>query len=115
MIYDTRIDLMRLPRTVGTINQAQNLIPVHWAYCAVLEVYASSYYKAMMAGSLIDKLVELPGVPPVVVGDFADLQGSLYRIDRVEDRWDDNSLPVYRLTLQKEDGHYDYARPAAVT
>lgn len=112
MIYDTRIDLFRLPDGIGTINQAAQLIPVHWAYCAELEVYSTTYYKSLMAGSLIDKMVELPGLAPVKPGSFADIKGKLYRVERVQDSKDENGLPVYRLTLQKEDSHYDHARPA---
>lgn len=113
MIYDIRIDLYRLPTGIGTINQAASLDAVSWGYCAELEVYASSYYRSVMAGSLIDRMVELPGLSPVTAGDFAEFKGSLYRIDRIQHSRDENGLPVYRLTLQKEDAHYDYAKPQA--
>ena len=79
MIYDTPIEVLRLPDAVGSPLQGK-LIPVFSAYCAEKEVYHARFWESVQAGSRVDALVELPLHRNSDAGFFARFRGHIYSI-----------------------------------
>lgn len=108
MIYDTPIDILKLPDTVGTPLQGK-LTAVFSAYCAQKEVFHGRFWESVQAGSRIDRLVELPLHREADAGYFARLKGHIYRIEQAQFAFDKDELPVTILSLMRTEGNYDIA------
>lgn len=108
MIYDTAIDVLKLPDTVGTPLQGK-LLPVFSSYCGETEVYHSRYWESVQAGSRVDLLVELPLHREIDAGMFARYKKHIYSIEQAQFGKDDDGLPVTVLSLKRSEREYDLA------
>ena len=110
VLYDTPIDLLRLPDRIGTPMQGKLLL-TESAFCRELTVYHQRYWEAVSAGSMIDKLVEIPLHRDVAVGRFVRLKGHIYSIEQAQLETDDDGLPITTLSLARSEDNYDIAKP----
>ncbi|HIR32489.1 MAG TPA: hypothetical protein IAB83_10935 [Candidatus Faecousia faecavium] len=108
MIYDTPIDILQLPDTVGTPMQGK-LQPVFSAFCGEKEVYHNRYWESVQAGSRIDILVEMPLHREADAGMFARYKDHIYSIEQAQFGKDSDGLPVTILSLKRAEGEYDTA------
>ena len=106
MIYDTKITVMKLPDSVGTLLQAKPE-PVFSAYCGKMQVFHQRYWESVQAGSRIDTMVELPLHRDVTAGMFAKYQEHVYSIEQAQFGKDDNDLPITTLSLKRSEVQYD--------
>lgn len=109
-LYDTPIDLLRLPDRVGTPIQGKLLL-VESCWARELTVYHQRYWEAVQAGSVIDTMVELPLHRDIVRGRFVRFKGHIYTVEQAQPEYDDDGLPITTLSLSRSEDHYDIARP----
>ncbi len=108
MIYDTPIDIKKLPDTVGTPIQG-DLELVETAYCGEKSVYHARYWESVQAGHRVDRLVELPLHRDVTANMYATFKGHTYLIVQAQFESDENGLPVTILSLERTGVQYDTA------
>lgn len=108
VIYDTPIEILKLPDTVGSPLQG-TLNPVFSAYCGEKEVYHARFWESVQSGSRVDRLVELPLHRNADAGFFARFRGHIYSIEQAQFSYDDDGLPVTVLSLMRAEGNYDVA------
>lgn len=108
MIYDTLIDIAKLPDTVGAPIQGK-LRPVFTAYCGEMKVFHQRYWDSVQAGSRIDIMVEMPLHRDVMANMFARYKGHIYSIEQAQFGEDKDGLPVTILSLKRAEGFYDIA------
>lgn len=109
MIYDTPIQILKLPDNVGTPIQAK-LEPVFCAFCGEMTVFHSRFWEAVQAGSRIDLMVELPlHRKGADAGRFARVGCHIYSIEQAQYQKDANQLPVTVLSLKRSEDQYDIA------
>ena len=87
------------------------LEPVMCRYAADLTVYAARYWEAVQAGSRVDRLVQFPRTAwDRIEADWIVLYGdNTYRIEQAQQEFDEDNLPVWRLSLRRPDGFYNAA------
>ena len=108
MIYDTPVQILQLPGTVGTPLQGK-LEPVFSAYCGEMEVYHSRYWESVQAGSRIDTMIEIPLHRSCDASTFALYKEHIYSIEQAQFGHDDDGLPVTILSLKRSEVQYDIA------
>lgn len=108
MIYDTPIDVLKLPDNVGTPIQGK-LEPVFSAYCGEMTVFHSRFWESVQAGSRIDTMVELPMLRNVRAGMFARYKSHIYSVEQAQFQKDSDGLPVTVLSLRQSEDCYDTA------
>lgn len=108
MIYDTPIDVLKLPDNVGTPVQGK-LERQFTAFCGELEVYHRRFWESVQAGSRIDTMVELPFHRNADAGMYARYKSHIYSIEQAQYKSDENGLPVTWLSLKREEAQYDIA------
>ena len=108
MIYDTQIDILKLPDTAGTVLKGK-LLPVFTAFCGAKEVYHRRFWESVQAGSRIDQMVELPLHREIDAGMFARYKDHIYSIEQVQFSKDSYQLPVTVLSLKRSEVQYDIA------
>lgn len=108
MIYDTPIQILKLPDDIGSPLQGK-LEPVFSAYCGQKEVYHRRYWESVQAGSRVDVLVELPLHRDVEAEMYAKYKDHFYSIEQAQFGTDDDGLPVTILSMKKAGNQYDIA------
>ena len=108
MIYDTPVQLLKLPNTVGSPLQGK-LQPVFLAYCGEMTVYHTRYWESVQAGSRIDTMVEIPLHRACDAGMFALFKEHIYSIEQAQFGHDVDGLPVTILSLKRSEVQYDIA------
>lgn len=108
MIYDTEIQILRLPDTVGTPMQGKLQLRFT-AFCGELEVFHRRYWEAVAAYSRIDRMVELPLHRKIDVGMFVKFKDHIYSVEQVQFGKDAYQLPITTLSLKRSEVQYDIA------
>lgn len=107
-VYDTPIDLLKLPDGVGTAVQGK-LQLVESCYGRELIVFHGRFWEAVGAGYQIDTMVELPLHRDVMRGRYARWKGHIYVVEQAQTGEDDNGLPITTLSLSRTEDNYDIA------
>ena len=68
------------------------------------------FWEAVQNNTRIDKSVEIPGDGSVSAGQYVYCEGSYWRIEEAQHAYDDDGLPVTRLSLRKWEGTLNVVR-----
>ena len=102
MIYDVPIVVHERPAPGSVVGRTGDPSALLNAYCGKLEVYNTTFWASLQAGSRADAMVELPLHYPAIVGGCAvDLDGKRYEVGRAQLGHDDAGLPITCLTMQE--------------
>lgn len=102
MIYDVPIVVYERPAPGSVVGRTDSPSVLLNAYCGKLDVYNTTFWASLQAGSRADAMVELPlHYPQAVGGCSVDLDGKRYEVSRAQLGHDNIGLPVTRLTLQE--------------
>ena len=107
MIYDRALKICEL--TDGTPLSGE-LTPVSLHLYAQLEVFYKRYWEAIIAGTQIDTMVQIPGPTEIVAGQYCILEDNrVYKIEQAQHGLDGDNLPITVLSLHRSDLRYDTA------
>ena len=109
MIYDRVLTVYDEP--AGTpLQHVLTLVSTH--YYAPGEVYHNRFWESVQAGSRVDLMAMVPDGSAIRADQYAiPADGCVYRIVQVQHGWDSDGQPMTSLSLRREEGFYDIARP----
>lgn len=101
--------LLRYELTAGTpLQGTMTLRGSH--YYGPLTVGHRRFWESVQNATRIDKAVEIPGDSAVSAGQYVLCEGSYWRIEEAQHTFDDDGLPVVRLSLRRWEGTFDVVR-----
>ncbi len=111
MIFDRELTLCDLEKS-GSLIYGE-LKPVRRLYYSRGEVYHRRYWEAVQAGSRIDLMAFCRRLPDddIKAHQYALVGNHIYRVEQAQEISDpDDGLPLWLLSLRREETNYDVGR-----
>lgn len=106
MIYDRLLKVYSLGEAASPLER--KLAPHSTHYGAYVTVYHRTHYASLQAGQTVDLMMQIPRGMEILAGMYAIPEdGHVYQIAEAQPDIDEDGLPVYNLSLHREDQRYD--------